>query len=140
MILFNPATPIVRTALTPSAKSGNGPWQDTIDLLHSYLWGCFVALGGEMVMIDVDWLRPVDNLRDECELLIRKASNWNDKGCELINPTAARFSLIHTYRLLLHFGFVKEPVVVQERVVSIDLSDVLAQTSEMPLGNRNVLK
>lgn len=123
MILFNPATPIVRTALKNNS-GGNGPWQETIDLIHSYLWSCFVALGGEMVMVNVDWLRPVDDLRGECELLIRKASNWSEKGAELVNPTAARFSLIHTYRLLLHFGFVKEPVIVNERA-EINLEDLI---------------
>lgn len=127
MILFNPATPIVKTALDPKSSGGNGPWQETIDLIHSYSWACFVALGGgEMVMVNADWLRPVDDLKFECELLIRKASNWNANGAALINPTAARFSLIHVYRLLLHFGFVKEPIVVNEKAVMLDLEDLIS--------------
>lgn len=124
-VLFNPATPIVRTALHNN-EGGNGPWQETLDLIHSYLWACFVALGGgEMVMVNSDWLRPVDDLRGECELLIRKASNWSEKGCILINPTTARFSVIHAYRLLLHFGFVKEPAIIREKA-ALDLQDLIS--------------
>lgn len=127
MIMLNPATPIVRASLDSKNSGGNGPWQETIDLLHSYSWTCFVALGGgDMVMVDADLLRPVDDLRFECELLIRKASNWNEKGAALINPTAARFSLIHVYRLLLHFGFVKQPVVVNERAALINLENLIS--------------
>lgn len=127
MILFHPATPIVRIALDWNNRGPNGPWEDTVQLVRSYMWSCYVALGGgdEMIMMDIDLLRPVDALKDECELLIRKASNWADKGGNLVNPTAARFSLIHTYRLLLHFGFVKEPVVVEERAV-LDLDGLVA--------------
>lgn len=124
MILFNPATPLVRAAL--KNNQDNGPWQETTDLIHSYLWACFVSLGGgEMVMVDTDWLRPVDDLRGECELLIRKASNWSKGGQKFITPTTARFSLIHSYRLLLHFGFVKQPVVVEEGVL-IDLDSLVS--------------
>lgn len=120
MILFHPATPLVRAALKDNQN--NGPWQETTDLIHSYLWACFVSLGGgDMMMVDTDRLKPVEDLRGECELLIRKASNWLNNGQSFISPTAARFSLIHTYRLLLHFGFVKEPVVVKEGVlISLD--------------------
>lgn len=125
MILFNPATPIVRTALNPKSSGDNGPWQETICTINSYLWGCFISLGGgDMVLVDADWLRPVESLREECELLIRKASNWSEKGAGAVNPTAARFSLIHTYRLLLHFGFVKEPIVTNEKV-ALDLEDLI---------------
>lgn len=125
-ILFNPATPIVREALKRQS-GGAGPWTDTIELINSYLWACFVALGGgEMVMIDADLLRPIDSLKEECELLIRKASNWEKKGGGIVNPTSARFSLIHTYRILLDFGFVKAPEVVKETVL-IDLDVLVAQ-------------
>lgn len=125
MILLNPATPIVRTALKYQNDGGNGPWQETIDLIHSYLWACFVALGGgEMVIVDTGLLRPVDDLKGECELLIRKASNWESNGSKLVNPTAARFTMIHVYRLLLHFKFIKEPVIV-ERATLIDLEDLI---------------
>lgn len=126
MILFHPATPLVRAALNNSQD--NGPWQETTDLINSYLWACFVSLGGgDMVMVDTDWLRPVEDLRGECELLIRKANNWRRGGEHFIAPTAARFSLIHTYRLLLHFGLVDKPVVVKEGVgVLIDLDSLVS--------------
>lgn len=130
MILLTPATPIVRTALDPKRRGGNGPWQDTCDALSSYMWACYVALGGgEMMMVDSDQIRPVAELRDECELLLRRVNNWSAAGSGMVNPTAARGSLIHVYRLLLHFRFVKIPVVTEEKSFIIDLDELISVSS-----------
>lgn len=132
MIRLSPATPIVKQALNPMTKQGNGPWQETIDLINSYMWACFVALGGgDVVMLEADRLHPVDDLRGECELLIRKASNWSARGAALVNPKAARLSLIDVYRLSIRFGLAQPPTIIitddYEEVVLIDLEALITE-------------